>query len=92
MINKISNYTIQANKTIYDALNKIKATLESNKLASTVELSDEEKEMLSDFYLLTAKPMMYVANVSEEQLKNIENDAKFTELKEYAKTGNNEAR
>ena len=73
-----------------DALNKIKATLESNKLASAVELNDEEKEMLSDFYLLTAKPMMYVANVSEEQLKNIENDAKFLELKEYAKKGNSE--
>ena len=67
-----------------DALNKIKVALEAGKLASSVTLTDEEKEMLVDFYLLTAKPMMYVANVSEEQLKNIDNDAKFKELKEYA--------
>ena len=67
-----------------DALNKIKVALEAGKLASGVTLTDEEKEMLVDFYLLTSKPMMYVANVSEEQLKNIDNDAKFKELKEYA--------
>jgi ribosome-binding ATPase len=67
-----------------DALNKIKVALEAGKLASSVSLTDEEKEMLVDFYLLTSKPMMYVANVSEEQLKNIDNDAKFKELKEYA--------
>ena len=67
-----------------DALNKIKVALETGKLASSVTLTDEEKEMLVDFYLLTSKPMMYVANVSEEQLKNIDNDAKFKELKEYA--------
>ena len=55
-----------------DALNKIKVALEAGKLASSVTLTDEEKEMLVDFYLLTSKPMMYVANVSEEQLKNIQ--------------------
>ncbi len=73
-----------------DALNKIKNALESNMLASTVSLSDEEKEMLSDFYLLTAKPMLYVANVSEEQLKNIESDENFLKLKEYVKKDNSE--
>ena len=73
-----------------DALNKIKSALEANNLASSVELTDEEKEMLTDFYLLTSKPMMYVANVSEEQLKNIGNDEKYLELKEYAKKSNSE--
>ena len=67
-----------------DALNKIKVALEAGKLASSVTLTDEEKEMLVEFYLLTSKPVMYVANVSEDQLKNIDNDAKFKELKEYA--------
>ena len=73
-----------------DALNKIKVALEAGKLASSVTLTDEEKEMLVDFYLLTSKPMMYVANVSEDQLKNIDNDAKFKELKEYAQKEGNE--
>ena len=73
-----------------DALNKLKASLEAGNLASSVSLTEEEQEMLSDFYLLTAKPMMYVSNVSEEQLKNIDNDAKYLELKEYAQKSNSE--
>ncbi len=74
-----------------DALNRIKAALESGKLASTVALNDEEQDMLSDLYLLTSKPMMYVGNLSEEQLKNIKNDENFAKLSEYAKNNNSEA-
>ena len=53
-----------------DALLKIRAALEAGKLASSVQLNDEEQDMLSDFYLLTLKPMLYVGNLSEEQLKD----------------------
>ncbi len=78
------------NQIAVDALNRIKSALEANKLASTVELNDEEKEMLPDLYLLTAKPMMYVANISDEQLKNIDADEHYKALKEYASKNNNE--
>ena len=37
-----------------DALNKIKVALEAGKLASSVTLTDEEKKMLVDLYLLTS--------------------------------------
>ena len=74
-----------------DALTRIKEALEAGKLASSVALNDEEQEQLSDLYLLTAKPMMYVGNLSEEQLKNVDNDKHFNELKEYALKNNSEA-
>ncbi len=74
-----------------DALNKIKVALEAGKLASSVELTDEEKELLADFYLLTSKPMMYVGNMSEEQLKDADNDPHFKSLKEYAEKSNSKA-
>lgn len=67
-----------------DALTKLKKALEAGQLASTVSLTEEEKAPLSDLLLLTAKPMMYVANVSEEQLKQIQGDANFLALQEYA--------
>jgi GTP-binding protein YchF len=67
-----------------DTLNKLKTALENNKLAKTVQLSEEEKNSISDLLLLTSKPMMYIANVSEEQLKNIQGEKYFTELKTYA--------
>lgn len=49
-------------------LEKIKAALESEQLARTVNLTDKEVEQLNDVPLLTQKPMFFVANVSEEQL------------------------
>ncbi|MBQ9313980.1 MAG: redox-regulated ATPase YchF [Clostridia bacterium] len=78
------------NQAAVDGLSKLKSALEANQLASSVELTDEEKEQLSDLYLLTSKPMMYVANVSEEQLKNIDSDKNVAALREYASKTNNQ--
>ena len=68
-----------------DALERIKETLESEKPARGVELKDEEKDMLKDMFLLTSKPILYIANVSEEQLSNAENDLNVQKVREYAK-------
>ena len=67
-----------------DLLEKIKKVLEEGKCARTLELNDEEKELLKDTYLLTMKPVLYIANVSEEQLSNVENDENVKKVKEYA--------
>lgn len=69
-----------------DVLEKIKSALEAGKCARTVELSEEEEEFLKDTYLLTRKPTLYIANVSEEQLQDIDNDENFQKVKEYAKS------
>ena len=71
-----------------DVLNKIKNVLESGMSARTVELNEEEKELLKDVYLLTSKPILYIANVSEEQLSNADNDEYVNQVKEYAKKEN----
>ena len=71
-----------------DALNKIKALLEDGKPARNVELTDEEKETVKDLFLLTSKPIIYIANVQEEQLPNIENDENVKKVKEIAKQEN----
>ena len=67
-----------------DVLEKIKNVLENGKSARTVELNDDEKEFLKDTFLLTMKPILYIANVSEDQLLD-ENDANVNSVKEYAK-------
>ena len=71
-----------------DVLEKIKSTLESGKCARTLSLSDEEKELIKDTFLLTMKPSLYIANVSEEQLPNIDNDENVKKVIEYAKSEN----
>lgn len=68
-----------------DGLNKIEKALEDGKAARTVELTDEEKNRLKDLFLLTTKPIIYIANVKEEQLTNIDNDENVKKVKELAK-------
>lgn len=70
-----------------DVLEKVKKTLEEGKSARTIQLTDEEKELLKESFLLTMKPILYIANVSEEQLSN-ENDENVKQVKEYAKQEN----
>ena len=67
-----------------DCLEKVKKTLEAGKSARTLDLTEEEQLILKDAFLLTLKPILYVANVSEEQLDNKDNDANVLRVKEYA--------
>jgi len=46
-------------------LKKIEKVLEEGRMASDVELTDEEKFKIKSMNLLTLKPMLYVLNVSE---------------------------
>ena len=49
-------------------LQKIKEHLEQGNMASSLELTDEEREMSHSFNLLTDKPTIFAANVSEDDL------------------------
>ena len=69
-----------------DVLKKLKTALESGKCARTVELTDEEKELLKDTFLLTMKPTLYIANVSEEQLQDPKSDENVKKVIDYAKS------
>lgn len=54
---------------------KIKEALEKGQGARQVELSEEEKEMAKDLSLLTMKPIIYAANVAEDDfVSGIENN------------------
>ncbi len=73
-----------------DTLEKVKKVLEEGKSARTVDLNDEEKEILKDAFLLTMKPILYIANVSENDLENPDENENVQKVKEYAKTENAE--
>jgi GTP-binding protein YchF len=55
-------------KTEFAALTKLKAVLEAGKPARIVDLTEEEKPWTRDLHLITAKPMLYVANVDDSGL------------------------
>lgn len=71
-----------------DCLERIKKHLEEEKPVRTMEFNEDETEMLKEIMFLTAKPILYICNVSEEQLENSENDENVMKVKEYAKSEN----
>ena len=67
-----------------DTWKKVREALENGKMARSLDYSEEELEVIKDAFLLTMKPILYVANVSEEQLSD-NNDANVKAVEEYAK-------
>ena len=70
-------------------LEKIKNNLEQNIPLRQVEFTEEELFQIKNFHFLTLKPMIYMANVSEEDLVVGTNDY-VEKLKEYASNENSE--
>ena len=71
------------------ALRKIKESLLQNIPVRKIELSIEELEAIKSFNLITLKPMIYVANVSEEDILNGGNEY-YERVCEFAKAENSE--
>ncbi len=67
---------------------KIKETLEAGKSARTITFNEEEKEILKDIFLLTAKPILYIANISEKQLESPFEDEYVKQVVNFAKQEN----
>ena len=66
-------------------LERIYAALEEGKSARALEYSKEEKDILKEISLLTLKPVIYAANVSEDDFINgIDDNAFVKELSEIA--------
>lgn len=68
----------------YQLLTILKDTLLNNLPVRSIELSVEQKQLLKNFHLLTEKPMIYVANMGESDLKNYDDNVQYAALKELA--------
>lgn len=69
-----------------DLIKRIIAHLEDGKLARSLEIDDEEEQILfQSFNLLTGKPVIYAANVSEDELADDAEGNEFVaKVREYA--------
>ncbi|MGJ7033113.1 redox-regulated ATPase YchF [Niabella hirudinis] len=75
-------------KAELEVLQQCRAHLEQGKSIRSLDLSKEEKEMVADLFLLTDKPVLYVANVDEPSMHT---GNKFSEaLKDAIKSENAE--
>ncbi len=74
----------------YELLKRLKVSLEAGKMARSLEYDSEEVEILKNYQLLTAKPVIYVANVSETDITDLDNCKYYQQVKQFAESENNQ--
>lgn len=73
-----------------EVLEKVKAVLYEDKPARSVDLTDEERLIVRDLHLLTLKPVLYAANVSEDEIADVANNPYVNRVREFAAAENAE--
>lgn len=68
----------------FDILEKIQINLDSNKPVRDIDFEDNDKAFLKQLQLVTSKPFFFIANIHEDEEKNMH----LAELEEYAKQHN----
>lgn len=62
----------------------VKEALENEQPVRSIDFTAEQQRLVKGMHLLTAKPMLYVANVSEDDLVSGEENAHLEAIKAYA--------
>lgn len=78
-------------KAELEVMEKIKTHLEANLPVRTLEFTEDEEVIVKNLFLITSKPILYVANISEDDLMSGNSDNSFVKkVREYAKVENSE--
>ena len=72
-----------------EVLKKLQAVLLEGKAARSVDLDKEEYLLVKNYSLLTLKPMIYVANMSEDDIGDPQSNGYYQKVCEYAASENN---
>jgi ribosome-binding ATPase len=73
-----------------EVLNLLREAFEAEKPARSVEFTDEQLKIAKGLHLLTIKPVLYVANVSEEDIANPSDNEYVQKVREFAAKENAE--
>jgi GTP-binding protein YchF len=71
-------------------LDKLKPVLEEGLSARTIEFTEDEQKIVKSLFLLTAKPILYVANVSEDEVADVDNNPYVQQVRTFAANENAE--
>ncbi|MBU7594141.1 MULTISPECIES: redox-regulated ATPase YchF [Metabacillus] len=92
-IDRVAKLAKQKEKTAvfeHEILVKLKEAFESEKPARAVEFNEEQLKYVKQLHLLTIKPILYVANVSEEEVADPSNNEYVKQVREFAAAENAE--
>lgn len=82
---KLANSGNKEAKSEIELMKRLKNHLEEGKPIRTADLTDDETLMVKGYFLLTSKPVLYAANISEDDLMAGNIDNKYVkEVKEFA--------
>lgn len=69
-----------------EVLERVKEALYNDKPARSIELNDDELALIKELHLLTLKPVLYAANVSEDEVANADNNEFVKLVRDYAQS------
>lgn len=68
----------------FEVLEKLKPALEAGKPARSLDWNEEEQKIVQNLFLLTSKPVLYVANVAEDDMADPTSGEYYQQVAEYA--------
>lgn len=74
----------------YDVLIKLRDAFEEEKPARSLEFSDDQKKIVKGLHLLTEKPVLYAANVSEDEIADPSGNEHVEKVRKLAEQENAE--
>ncbi|AKP48991.1 MULTISPECIES: redox-regulated ATPase YchF [Bacillus] len=89
-VEKIAKQKDKAAMAEFEVLSKLKEAFEAEKPARTVEFTEEQEKLVKGFQLLTMKPVLYVANVGEDDAADASNNQYVQQVREFAEKDNAE--
>lgn len=72
----------------FEVLAKLKPVLEEGKPTRSIDWNEDEQKIVRGLFLLTSKPVLYVANVAEDDMADPESSKYFQQIKEFAAAEN----
>ncbi len=73
-----------------NTLTKLEDQLKDGKPVRLLELTDEDRAWLKNYGLLTSKPVIYVANMSDEEIGDPDSNHYYQDVKKLAESENSE--
>ncbi|MFT8949450.1 MAG: redox-regulated ATPase YchF [Liquorilactobacillus hordei] len=68
----------------FSVLQKIKPVLEAGKPVRSLEFEEEEQKIVKGLFLLTSKPVLYVANIAEEDMADPSSNSYVQQIQQFA--------
>ncbi|MEO1228935.1 MAG: redox-regulated ATPase YchF [Myxococcota bacterium] len=73
-------------KALFEVLEPLKATLEEGRPARALELDDDLERRIQDLHLITRKKVMYIANVAEDDLADLDANPHLAKVRVHAES------